>query len=60
MEGVAVVWLIWLLRKVSDQRVSCGGQLDASGETHLPLGDAGDGRRGLGLALFGDLLVVYP
>lgn len=33
--------------------------LDASGEIALPLRDAGDGRRGLGLALFADLLVVY-
>lgn len=64
MEGVSVVWLIWLLREVSGQRVrSWEGekfQLDASGETPLPLGDARDGKRGLGLALFGDLLVVYP
>lgn len=63
MEGVSVVWLIWLLREVSGQRVrSWEGervQLDARGET-LPLGDTRDGKKGLGLALFGDLLVVYP
>lgn len=55
----AVVWLIWLLGKVADQKVR-RGQLDASGGIFLPLGDAGNGWRGLGLAVFGDLLVVYP
>lgn len=37
-----------------------GGQLDARGGIPLPLRDAGDGRRGSGLALFRDPLVVYP
>lgn len=36
------------------------GQLDASGGIPLPLGEAGDGSRGLGLTVFGDLLVGYP
>lgn len=53
LSGSFVCWEKQLIRKWG------GGQLDASGGIPLPLGDAEGGRRGSGLALFGDLLAVY-
>lgn len=49
-----------VVEKSSWTRSEEGCPLDANEGIPFPLGDAGDGRRDSGLALFGELCVVYP